>query len=235
MVRSNGVAQPGAREAAADAEAAAATAPRPRSGRNPGWRPCLPKPPAAGARLMQRVGRLVEQLDRLGSTAGEARPRRGPVRRGSGGSRCRCAPICSICSATSASGSAPNWRDFALQRVRRDDQRDRVLLVHRLLDRGEALGAVLAEIAEDADEARAKLGPALLEMHPVDDVRCRRPLASMLPCAPGPGAVPPALPNPPKGKGPVILRSLVVERILRSRASSGAAAPARARGRAASN
>ena len=59
---------------------------------------------------------------------------------------------------------------FALQRVRRDHQPDGVLLAHRGFDRGDALGAVLAEIAEDADEARAKFAAALLEMHPIDNV-----------------------------------------------------------------
>ena len=49
--------------AAADAEGAAGSRCRPRSGRIPGWRPCVPNPPAP-ARGLQRIGRLVEQLDR---------------------------------------------------------------------------------------------------------------------------------------------------------------------------
>jgi hypothetical protein len=49
--------------------------------------------------------------------------------------------VCSIFSATAASGSAPNWRDRP-QRMRRDDQRDRIMLVHGLFDRGDALRPV---------------------------------------------------------------------------------------------
>src|SRR5689334_12256845 len=59
---------------------------------------------------------------------------------------------------------------LALQRMRRDHERSRVLLVHRLLDLRDRFDAVFLEIAEDADEARAKLRPALLEMRPVDDI-----------------------------------------------------------------
>jgi hypothetical protein len=52
----------------------------------------------------------------------------------------------------------------------REHERSRVLAVHRLFDVDDRLRPVLAEIVEDADEARPELGPAPLEMCPVDDV-----------------------------------------------------------------
>ena len=59
---------------------------------------------------------------------------------------------------------------FALQRMRGEHQRGRVLLAHRLLDLGDRFDAVFLEVTEDLDESGPELGPALLEIHPVDDV-----------------------------------------------------------------
>ena len=117
----------------------------------------------------QRVGRLVEQLDGLieqpaqlhhlghqlvrEATALHAEARRGLDQLGDLGQRLRA-----------------ELARFALERMRGDDQRGGVLLAHRLLDLRDRLDAVFLEIAEDSDEARPELGPALLEMHPVDDV-----------------------------------------------------------------
>ena len=81
---------------------------------------------------------------------------------------------------------------FAFQRMRGKDQRGRVLLAHGALDLGDRLHPILLEIAEDADEARAKLRPALLEMHPIDDIRTLVAHCS-LPAPDGSGVVPPSL------------------------------------------
>ena len=59
---------------------------------------------------------------------------------------------------------------LALQRMRRDDQSDGILLAHRGFDLGDAFGAIFIEIAKDADEARPQLAAAFFEMHPIDDV-----------------------------------------------------------------
>ena len=55
---------------------------------------------------------------------------------------------------------------LALQRMRRNDQRGRVAGAHRLLDRGDRLDAVLAEIAENPDEIAAELATRPLESGP---------------------------------------------------------------------
>src|SRR5205823_9031645 len=60
---------------------------------------------------------------------------------------------------------------FALDGVRGQDVRGRVLLAHGLLDLGDRLRPILAEIADDPDEARSELLPILLEQRPVDDIR----------------------------------------------------------------
>ena len=52
---------------------------------------------------------------------------------------------------------------LALDGVRGQHQRGRILLAHRLLDLRQRFGAILAEIADDPDEPRAKLGAILLE------------------------------------------------------------------------
>src|SRR5438045_2851287 len=52
----------------------------------------------------------------------------------------------------------------------RNDERGRVLVAHRLLDLGNGLDPVFLEVTQDPDEARPKLGPALLEIGPIDDV-----------------------------------------------------------------
>src|SRR5205085_8804530 len=59
---------------------------------------------------------------------------------------------------------------FAFQRMGRDDQRRRILVAHGLFDLRDRLDPILLEISEDADEGWTKLGPALLEVRPVDDV-----------------------------------------------------------------
>ena len=64
----------------------------------------------------------------------------------------------------------PELACVTLDGVRGKNQRHRIAGVHRLLDRGQRLGPVFAEITQNADEARTKLGPALFEMRPVDDV-----------------------------------------------------------------
>ena len=59
---------------------------------------------------------------------------------------------------------------LGLQRVRGQDERGGVAAVHRLLDLLDRFLAVLAEIGEDAHEARPELGAHLLEFLPVDDL-----------------------------------------------------------------
>ena len=59
---------------------------------------------------------------------------------------------------------------FTLKRVRRQYQRSRVRVAHRLLDLGDRLLPVFLEIGQDTNEAGAQLGPALLEKCPIDDV-----------------------------------------------------------------
>jgi hypothetical protein len=54
--------------------------------------------------------------------------------------------------------------------MRREDQLRGILLAHGVFDLGDRLLAVLLELVEDADEARAELGPALLEKCPINDV-----------------------------------------------------------------
>ena len=78
--------------------------------------------------------------------------------------------VVSISSAIFGQRLGAELARFALERVRREDQRGGVLLAHRLFDLGDRFGAVFPEIAQDADEAGPELGPALLEMRPIDDV-----------------------------------------------------------------
>ena len=59
---------------------------------------------------------------------------------------------------------------FALEGVGRKNEGRRALLVHRLLDLRDGFDAVFLEVAEDSDERGAKLRPALLKVHPIDDV-----------------------------------------------------------------
>src|SRR3546814_3070303 len=47
---------------------------------------------------------------------------------------------------------------FAFQRVRGHDEAARIAGAHRLFDRGDRLGAVLAKIAENPHESRTQLG-----------------------------------------------------------------------------
>ena len=106
----------------------------------------------------------------------------------------------------------PELARFAFQRMRGDHQRDGIMIVHRLLDGGEAFRPVLAEIGQNSDETRAKLRPALLEIDPVNDVRG---VVHLVPCSQAPlvlGAVPRALPTLERVKDRLF--SLVVEGIL---------------------
>ena len=91
------------------ADASCSRCGKPRSARIPGSPPCARTPPGA-ARVFSGLVALSNSRP-SGRTSGEARPRRAPVRRESDGSRCTMRATFSIRSATSASGSAPNWRD----------------------------------------------------------------------------------------------------------------------------
>ena len=58
---------------------------------------------------------------------------------------------------------------LTLDGVRGKDERGRILVVHRFFDLRDRLRPILAEVAENPDEAGAKLGSAPLEMYPIDD------------------------------------------------------------------
>ena len=59
---------------------------------------------------------------------------------------------------------------LGLQRVGGQDEAGGVLAMHRLLDLGDRFLAILAEIAEDAHEARPELGAHLRKFGPVDEL-----------------------------------------------------------------
>ena len=78
--------------------------------------------------------------------------------------------VLSISSASSASGSAPNWRASPFSVCA--GKTKAVVFCSRIAASicATDFDAVLAEIAQDADESGPKLGAAALKMHPIDDV-----------------------------------------------------------------
>ncbi len=123
-----------------------------------------------GRAALKRVGRLVEQFDRPAPQPAKFDHFRDEFVREAVGLDAEAGGLLDLFGDRRQRLGAELAR-FAFERVRRDDQRHRVLLVHRLFDRIDALRAVFAKIGEDADEARPKLGPAFFEMHPINDVR----------------------------------------------------------------
>src|SRR3546814_17025106 len=60
---------------------------------------------------------------------------------------------------------------FAFQRVRGHDEAARIAGAHRLFDRGDRLGAVLAKIAENPHESRTQLGARRAKLVPRSEER----------------------------------------------------------------
>jgi hypothetical protein len=58
---------------------------------------------------------------------------------------------------------------FRFERVRGEHEAGSIAPTHRVLDPGDRLLPILAEIAEDADEAGAQLASRLREDAPIDD------------------------------------------------------------------
>ena len=103
-----------------------------RSGRSPGWRPC--------GRSRLRPARLCSGLVALSnSSIVRFHSRRSSTTSGTSSSGKRWVSmqrraVCSISSAICGQRLGAELARLALQRVRGDDQRDRILLVHRLFD-----------------------------------------------------------------------------------------------------
>ena len=206
--------------------------PKLRSVRNSGcWRSRLPKPPGAGARLSSGLVALsnnsIVWLNSLRSSTTSLINSSGKL-----WVSMQKRAVLSISSASSASGSAPNWRASPFSVCA--GKTKAVVFCSRMacFDLRDRLDAIFAEIAQDADESGAKLGAAPLKMHPIDDVRA---VVAQCPAPrrPGSGAV-------PQGSfiGQMVKLRFIAGRRrtdFSGRAGSAAAAPRRSSGRGASN